>query len=235
MPVLLLAQGDPQAKDLLRKTIQARYGLRPPALDSLQLDLKGRVRAKLGPITTWVPVEAGARFQFPGSLRWDFSVKAVGVQIGSGSEAFDGTTYRVARGSKATVIENSETISSLQRRLWAMAAIFLTPLGEQFVKLNAISANQLEATNTQINSAVKLNLRADNSLESVEVECLNPDSEKNQLFKLVLSEDQNPVNDMMLPCKISAFWDNNPYFELEPTLADSNVNIPVSTFTLETA
>ena len=43
MPVLLLAQGDPQAKDLLRKAIHARYGLRPPALDSLHINFKGRL------------------------------------------------------------------------------------------------------------------------------------------------------------------------------------------------
>ena len=38
MPVLLLAQGDPRAKDMLRKAIEARYGLRPVPLESLKLD-----------------------------------------------------------------------------------------------------------------------------------------------------------------------------------------------------
>ena len=82
MPVLLLAQGDTTSKDMLRHAIEARYGLRPPVLESLQIDFKGRVRAKLGPINTWVPVEATAYFNFPTSMRWDFSVKAAGVQIG---------------------------------------------------------------------------------------------------------------------------------------------------------
>lgn len=234
MPVLLLAQGDPHAKDMLRKVIQARYGLRPPVLESLKIEFKGRVRAKLGPVSTWVPVEATARFIFPSAMRWDFIVRAVGVQIGSGVEAFDGTTYRTARGNKAaTVIEDGETISSMQRRLWAIAAVFLTPLGEHFVKLEATGDYELEACNTQINGAVKLHLRGDNSLDHVEAMCLNPDTERHQKFSLRLSDEQASINEMILPTKISAFWDDDPYFEVEPILAEANLSLAEPIFTLE--
>lgn len=234
MPVLLLAQGDPTAKDMLRKAIQARYGLRPPALESLQIAFKGRVRAKLGPISTWVPVEATARFNFPRSMRWDFIVRAVGVQIGSGVEAFDGTTYRSARGHKpAAAEEDKALISSLQRRLWAIAAVLLTPLGDHFVKLSVIGENQLEACNTQIDGAVNLHLRADSTLDFVDMKCLNPDTEREQVFTLRLSEEQSPINDLMLPSKISAFWDGEPYFEVEPVLAEANPAIAETVFTLE--
>jgi hypothetical protein len=112
VPVLLLAQGDVMSKDMLRRAIEARYGLRPPALESLRIDFKGRARAKLGPLATWVPVDATAYFNFPTSMRWDFAVRAVGVQIGSGVEAFDGVNYRSVRGSKAaSVIANPDSIS----------------------------------------------------------------------------------------------------------------------------
>ncbi|MBZ0281055.1 MAG: hypothetical protein K8L97_09955 [Anaerolineae bacterium] len=234
MPVLLLAQGDPTAKDMLRKAIQARYGLRPPALESLQIQFKGRVRAKLGPITTWVPVEATARFSFPQSMRWDFIVRAVGVQIGSGVEAFDGVTYRSARGNKtAEAVEDAAMVSSLQRRLWAIAAVLLTPLGDHFVKLSVIGENLLEACNTQIDGAVNLHLRTDSIIDYVDVKCLNPDTEREQVFTLRLSEEQAPINDLMLPHKISTFWDDEPYFEVEPVLADSNPAIAETVFTLE--
>src|SRR4051812_20942919 len=126
MPVLLLAQGDPQAKDLLRKAIQARYGLRPPALESLHINFKGRARAKLGPVKTWVPVEAIGRFCFPDKMRWDFAVKAVGMQLNSGTEAFDGTAYRNTRKSKsADTSDDQKQIASMQHRLWAIAAVML--------------------------------------------------------------------------------------------------------------
>ena len=233
MPVLLLAQGDPTSKDLLRRAIEARYGLRPPTLESLRIDFKGRVRAKLGPIATWVPVDATAYFSFPTAMRWDFAVKAVGVQIGSGLEAFDGTTYRSARGGKAAaVILNPDLISSMQRRLWAIASVLLTPLGEHFVKLSSPGQQTLQVTNTQIDASILLHLRGDHTLDFVEVGCLNPDSDTQQQFTLRLSDEQRLINDLMLPCKITSFWDGEPYFEVEPQTAEVNPVIPEAMFSL---
>ncbi len=233
MPVLLLAQGDPESKDVLRHAIEARYGLRPPVLESLRINFKGRARAKLGPIMTWVPVEAIAQFTFPTSMRWDFIVRAVGVPIGSGTEAYDGSSYRSARGNKtAADLSNSELASSMQRRLWAIAALFLTPLGEHFVKLATKGENVLEVTNTQVNSTIQLHLRPDHTLDYVEVECMNPDTERQQTFRLNLSQELCSVDELILPCKISAFWDGEPYFEIEPVAAESNPTIADSVFTL---
>lgn len=233
MPVLLLAQGDPQSKDMLRRAIEARYGLRPPALDSLRIDFKGRVRAKLGPISSWVPVEATAQFQFPNAMRWDFIVRAAGVQLGSGIEAFDGLVYRTGRGNRGTTeLPDPELVSSMQKRLWAIAALLLTPLGEHFVKVSAQGDHTLQVTNTQIDSTILLHLNPDNTLDHVEVDCLNPDTLRQQKFTLSLSTDQELVNDMMLPCKISAFWDSEAYFEVQPVGAEANPSIPQSVFTL---
>jgi hypothetical protein len=234
MPVLLLAQGDPQAKNLLRQAIEARYGLRPPVIESLRIDFKGRARAKVGPITTWVPVDASAQFRFPNQMRWDFTVRPFGLPVHRGVEAFDGTTYRIARGNSTPTIINDEAhISSMRRRLWAIAALLLTPLGEHFVKLAANGDNSFEAANTQLHDAVNLNLRSNNTLDYVQVKCLNPDTEQQQTFFMRLSEDQSAVNDLMLPCKISTFWDDNPYYEVEPILAESNPAIPEAVFTLD--
>jgi hypothetical protein len=233
VPVLLLAQGDAEAKDLLRKAIEARYGLRPPALESLQIDFKGRVRAKIGPITAWVPVDATAYFQFPTSMRWDFTVKPVGVSMQRGVDAFDGATYRRMRGGGTPqMVGDNQQINSIQGRLWAIAALFLTPLGEHFVKLTATGSNSLDATNTQINDTVRLCLRPDNTLDHVQVACLNPDTDKQQTFFLRTSTDQSAVSEFMLPCKISTFWDDTPYFEVEPIRVDSNSNIAETVFTL---
>ncbi len=233
MPVLLLAQGDAEAKDLLRKAIEARYGLRPPAIESLQIDFKGRVRAKVGPITTWVPVDATAYFHFPTSTRWDFTVRPAGVTVQRGVDAFDGAAYRRVRGGgEPQVITDSQLVASTLSRLWAIAALLLTPLGEHFVRLTATGPNTLDAINTQINDSVSLHLRPDNTLDQVQVSCLNPDTEQQQIFTLRLSADQALVNDLVLPQKICAFWDDAPYFEVEPIRVETNPPIPEATFTL---
>ncbi|MBA3872531.1 MAG: hypothetical protein H0X30_25620 [Anaerolineae bacterium] len=232
MPVLLLAQGDAQAKDLLRKAIHARYGLRPPALDSLHINFKGRARAKLGPVNMWVPVEAIGRFCFPDKMRWDFAVKAVGVQLNSGTESFDGTTYHTTRKSKSAGSDEKQQAESMQHRLWAIAAVMLTPLGEMFVKLKYNTANELEACNTRFNGAVNLHLRADQTLNYVETSCQNPDSGRQEMFTLRLSDELVSFGDLILPSKISAFWNNESYFEIEPMDAAANVTIEDDVFAL---
>lgn len=233
MPVLLLAQGDPQAKDLLRRAIEARYGLAPPAIESLELDLRGRIRARVGPITTWVPLQIQTRFRFPTAMRWDFIVKPVGVAIQRGVDAFDGTTYRRLRGGGTpTVVEDRSLIESSQRQLWALAAMFLTPLGEHFVRLSLTDELQFEAVNTLFNDPVRLCLRPDHSLERVEVTCTNPDSGQIQVFSLRLSAEQTPIDSIMLPNRISAFWDDAPYFEAEPVRVANNTSIDDAVFTL---
>lgn len=235
MPVLLLAQGDPQAKDLLRKAIQARYGLRPPALESLHINFRGRARAKIGPVNMWVPVEAIGRFCFPDKMRWDFAVKAAGVQVNSGTEAFDGSAYRNTRRSKSAAVTNDQQqIESMQHRLWAIAAVMLTPLGEMFVKLKANAQNEIEACNTRFNGAVNLHLRPDQKLDYVVTNCQNPDTGKQETFRLQLSDELISFGDLILPGKISAFWNSEPYFEIEPMDAAANPPIADTVFELTT-
>lgn len=233
MPVLLLAQGDPQAKDLLRRAIEARYANSPPAIDHLRMDMNGRVRAKVGPLMTWVPLHIRASFQFPNAVRWDFSVRPVGVPVQRGTEAYDGSVYRQARGRRAEMIENVDVIHSLRHRLWAMAAVLLTPLGEHFVKLEASGDFDLDATNTTLGDTVRLRLREDYTLDQVQVNCLNPESGRRQMFTLMLSAELKPVDDIMLPRKIQAFWDDQPYYEVEPTHIENRTGIADEVFSLE--
>lgn len=233
MPVLLLARGDAQAKDMLRRAIEARYGVTPPAIDHLQIDLKGRARVKVGPIHTWVPMDISAQFRFPTASRWDFVVKPAGLAVQRGVEAFDGGTYRYLRGNNAPEVSvDEEMITSLQRRLWAMAAVLLTPLGEHFVELEWQDDYSLQAHNTMFKDGVSLCLRDDYSLERVEVPCLNPDNQQQQLFSLRLSQEQEPVNGIMMPCRISAYWDDTPYFEAEPVRVENSTTIPDVVFAL---
>lgn len=233
MPVLLLAYGDPKAKDLLRRAIEARYGLRPPAIESLQLQFNGRARARLGPVSTWVPVEAAAYFHLPKAMRWDFTVKPFGLQIQRGVESFNGETYRSTRGGKPVTVETrTEIVQSLRRRLWTVAALLLTPLGEGFVQLALNADKSFHARNAQLDDTVTVFLRPNHTIEYAQVECLNPDTNRQQKFMLRLSEEQVSINDLMLPAKISAFWDDEPTFEIEPISADSVTVIADEMFTL---
>lgn len=233
MPVLLLAQGDPQAKDLLRRAIEARYGASPPAIESLELDMHGRVRTQIGPLKAWIPLEIQARFRFPSAMRWDFIARPAGIAVQRGVDTFDGTVYRRLRGGDTpAIVEDQNLVRSAQSRLWALAALFLTPLGEHFVRLTQADDHCFEAANTLINDAVRLRLLPGYGLERVDVACFNPDAGLTQLFNLRLSADQRPVDGVMLPCKIGAFWDDEPHYEVQPVRVASNPAIADSVFTL---
>lgn len=235
MPVLMLARGDDAARDLLRKAIEARYGTRPPAFDSLKIDFSGRVNTRIGPIKTWVPLDVTAQFILPNRMRWDFTAKPAGVPVRRGVEAYDGTNLRTLSGNKPTLINDENAVSALQRRLWAIAALLLTPLGDHFVELSANGERALVARNTQIDAAVDVRLMStedDNRLREVAVDCFNPDQNEQQRFILRPSPDLASFDGLLLPTKISAFWGETPWFEMEPTAAESDPEIEDSVFTL---
>lgn len=236
MPVLLLAFGEPAAKDMLRKAIEARYGMRPPALDSLKLDFKGRARVKVGPVITWVPVDATAYFRFPNAMRWDFTVKPLGLSVQRGVEAFDGEIFRRSRGGKAPIIiTEPDQIQSMRRRLWGVASILLTPLSNTFVKVTQTGNYSFEATNTKLDDSAHIFLLGNQKIDQVKVTCLNPDTNKVQDYVISLSDELVTINDLIIPKKITASWDDEPSFEIEPNAAESNPNIPDSVFKLEEA
>jgi hypothetical protein len=235
MPVLLLARGDEDARDLLRKAIEARYGMRPPAFDSLRIDFSGRVHTRIGPVKTWVPLDLTAQFALPNAMRWDFVAKPIGIPVRRGVESYDGEHLRTMSGNdRPNIIEDTELVVSSQKRLWAIAALLLTPIGDHFVELSMAEDGSLVATNTQINTPVHLKLREDFRIEEVFVDCLNPDKQESQRFSLRPSEDLSTFDDLLLPTKIAAFWDDTPWFEMEPKSAEDDPELPAAIFSLET-
>lgn len=234
MPVLLLAQGDAAAKDMLRRAIEARYGPRPPALDRLQIDFKGRSRVKVGPVMTWVPVDVVAYFSFPTAMRWDFIIKPMGLPVQRGIEAYDGTTYRSMRGGKAPhVVDDPAAVSAIRQRLWAVASVMLMPLSDLFVRLEQIAEGGLRATNTQLGDFADIYLRPDDKIDYVSVHCLNPDSGDVQDFIVRTSPEQKPVDDLLIPEKLTMLWDEEPTIELTPEQARINPELPPALFTLD--
>lgn len=232
MPVLLLARGDTQSRDLLKRAIEARYGLRPPVIETMELSFKGRARVKLGPMTTWVALETETWFRLPEAMRWDFVVKPVGVPIQRGIESYDGDTFRRVRGGKMTHLDDKPLIESAQRRLWAIAALLLTPLGDSFVQLERADDYTITATNTNLGAAVQVHLQDDYRLREVSVPCLNPDTNQQSVFRLVTEGETVSFDELLFPQRIKAFWEDTPWFEAEPTIARHNTDIDEATFTL---
>ncbi len=233
MPVLLLCQGEPAAKDLLRKAIEARYGINPPAFEKLQIAFKGRARVDLALMKTWVPVEATASFIMPTHLRWDFVIKPLKLPVRRGVEAFDGQTYRSGRGSQTEEKTQTDMLTSARGRLWAVAALLLTPLSDYNITLSVCGERCIEAQNTKLQDTVKLHLREDYTIERAEVDCVNPDTKRTQLHTLQVPQQQIPINELMLPEKVVAYWDDEIAYEMEPVEVLHNPDFNEGIFRLE--
>ena len=73
------------------------------------LQLKGRARAKIGPVATWVPLEGTAYFKFPVLDALEFHhAPGWSLALSSGEEAFDGEVCRKRH--------NREPIIAVERR-----------------------------------------------------------------------------------------------------------------------
>jgi hypothetical protein len=232
MPVLMLARGDPAAKDRLRAAIEARYGFRPPTLETLELAMKGRIHSKVGLITTWLPIDFTVRLKFPQCIAWEYVVHPLGLAVRRAAEAYDGTALRRKHTSALSAVSDPVLTDSVQKRLWALAAALLMPLTEHYVELTSVGEHVLSATHRDTGNTAQITLKPDYSISSVEIRCYNPAAEKEQMYRLVLPGGYVTLNDLILPAKIASYWDNELDFEFELVRAVINPLLDTKTFTM---
>ncbi len=231
MAILLLARGDEEARTLMRKAIEARYGTRPLFLDSIQLGFKGRARVKVGPVMTWVPLVIDAYLRFPDTVRWDFTVKPMGLPVQRGVEAVFGDVYRSERGKRKEMKDDPALVDNLRQRLWSLAALLLTPMAESYVTLESVGPLAFTATNTQTQDSATVQLNDDYSIASVSIDCLNLESGQEQTYTLRAQSEIVSMDDVALPGQVTAFWDDQPHFEVQLTSANYQTELPDSLFT----
>ena len=235
MPILLLSRGDKEGRDLLRKALEARYGMNVPSIETLKIDFAGRVRAKLGPISTWVPLETTTYFAFPGKGRWDFSIRAVGVPLKGGSNAVSGMGYRKRqRNGEVEIVTHPEHARAA--RLWCYTAggMLLIPLSQQFIELKGTGERSFIAINLETKDSIEVTLYEDFTVSKVSTRCANPEMNfQEQLFTLLAEDGQIAVNEFMLPAKLTTLWDDEEENEVKPVTVEMNPTLSDSIFTLE--
>lgn len=237
MPVLLLARGDKEGRDLLRKALEARYGLGAPAIETLRIQLSGRALTRLGPLTLWLPLTTTAGFDFPGRCRWDFSIRLAGLPLQVGVNAFDGAVFRrQRRAGQLQVVTQPDQVRSARLRLMVAYGMLLTPLTLENIELKATGRRSFEATNTDCRDSVHVTLHDDYTVDGVSTTCLNPQQDnREQLFTFQSVAGQQAVNDFILPEKICILWDNVPEYEVVPVAVESSPVLDDAFFRLESS
>lgn len=225
MSVLLLARGDSLAKDLLRAAIETRYGFSPPQLEALQLEVKGRMRARLGPVSRWLPFGATLTLKLPLSFHYEYTLRLSGVPVRRSIQAYDGMVLRHDEGGEPTVVTDSQVIQSVQQRLWAALSLLLIPLTEGHITLHAAGEHLIEATNSVTDDTALIVLNDDYSVQYVQTTAFNPQEEENQVFRLELASEYVNIDGLQLPETITCSWDDEPFLEIEPV--EAMVNPPM--------
>jgi hypothetical protein len=228
LPVLLMSRGDAQAKDLLRRVIEARYGYQPPVIETLRITMRGRAPAQIGPFTINAGLDITASFRFPSALRFDFVGRAFGISFRRNSVAFDGTTvYRTNSVRPDSQISDTEIYRAF---LWGAASFFLTPLGEHFVELNSTGEHSFDAKNIQTGSVAHLQLHSDKHLDTIQV--MSVVNGQSRPFALQLDRERMLVNDLALPTHVTVSW-NGTNYRFMPIAAEVNPQLSDRLFTLQ--
>lgn len=232
MPVLLLAYGDPQAKKLLVKAIERRYGFSPPAIEKLRIYFKGRTHTRIGPVKTWVSTDVATHFIFPRSMRSDTTLKPFRLPVQKSTEAFDGEIYRTNKGGKVTVDEQKNRIRLLQGRMWTMAALLLTPLSESYIKLTLVDERTFTALDTKMDTSITIQLRDDATVQCITTQFLDNETDRQYTYEMLLSQEIIDISGLPIPKTLCTSLDGEPLMELKPERVKFEAEIPTAIFTL---
>lgn len=231
MPVLLLAQGDLAAKDILKGAIQARYGTRPPMLETMRIDFRGRASMKIGEARQFMPIDVTALFRFPNAMRWDLVVRPPGGVARRLIESTDGHSFYLSPDGKAPrLVTNAQQQHSMVRRMWAFAAMMLSPMSEMYVRLTEIDQTHFKATHLRFSDSVYVKVDGLSRLAQVHTHCLNPHAMRQQAYTLSFAKQQALVDGLNLPTKLRVSWDKRPFMELRPYAVEQDIHIPDSIF-----
>jgi len=231
MPVLLLAQGDLPAKNLLKSAIKARYGMKPPILDSVRMDFRGRASVKVGRARRFVPADVTALFRFPNAMRLDIVLRPPGMVSQRIIESTDGYRFYYTPDNKSPrMVTDSQHQHSMVRRMWMMAAMMLTPMSDMHVRLTETGNNTFKATHLRFSDSVHVNLDGISRLDHMQVHCINPHIMRQQAYTMAFSKKQAEVDGLNIPGKMRIYWGKTPAMELAPYAIEQDINIPDSIF-----
>lgn len=224
MKFLLLAQGDPVGKDLLKRLVAARYGSSPPALDTLRVTYKGRSRAALWRIPLWARVEATATYRFPLQFKWEFKIRLLGFLRSSFATSFDGQTVYHQRGFQVEQETDTALVESARRRAWSETVFFVSPLiANQEVRVEGLDGHAFLARLPGSPDDVAIvRLREDDSLAEIEVERVDPDDGQRKRQYLRPVGELAHVNGLILPQSVQRYWGDELFMELSPVAAELN-------------
>lgn len=234
MSFLLLAQGDPIGKDLLKKLVIARYGFSPPAMETLRIRYRGRSRSKLGPFPVWVSLDATATYCFPLMMKWEMKVSVLRLFRSSYTTSFDGQAVYEQQGIHVTRSTDADMVESARRRAWSEAVFFVSPLiADRDVRVEGVDARSFRARLSGYdNDFAIVRLEDDHTLKEIEVERADPWGGERKTQYIRTRGSLIKVDGLLLPPLVQRYWGDKMFMELEPVAVEINPALTPDDFVL---
>ncbi len=234
MNFLMLTQGDPIGLDLLKKMVEARYGMHPPAIESARVSYEGTSEANLGPIPFKAHVNAVATYHFPFLMKWDFKLRMLRFMRSSYATSFDGEAVYERQGGKVTRSTEASQVASARHRAWAETVTFISPLiADHNVRVEGIDSRSFRILAPGFPETVAIaRLGEGNRLDAVEVNRTDPNDGKIKVQRLVLCGELKRVGDLILPERLERYWADHLFMTLRPVAVELNPTFSAGEFAL---
>jgi hypothetical protein len=230
MAFLSLSRGDPAARELLERAIRARYGLRPPALDSRRIWMTARGK---GPLGLPVSIHTTAAYIFPNQWRWEQTRKLFGLTLGSSLATLDRATYYEQTKSETTKTDDPRTVDGMRKRLWAEIVFSLTSLTLPGMTLKSVDDSTFTAMrDVEPEAVATIHLNADDSI-SVETAYYQPAQKQDVPFKMTSQGGLQTLEGFVVPKQIIYQWGTGPGEVFTIVKAEANPTLPPDEFELQ--
>jgi hypothetical protein len=227
----MLARAEPEARALLQRALRARYGIRPVPVESIRLHMMGAARGPLG-----LPVRVERVGAYVGTTHWrvESQHKLFGVSLRRCVESFDGGAVFIAEGKLVTGHSDPLVLASYRRRLWAVNALFLTPLTGEHTTLKMAGERVIQAiSDANTDDVATLTFNPDDTLAQVEVQRYRLQDQRTLAFVLRPENGLQTLNEFVVPVRIAFQWADSPAEVFSVTGVELNPRIPLTEFTMQ--
>jgi hypothetical protein len=228
MSILLLTQGDQRAKDLLKRAIMARYHTSPLALEALRIDYRGRGNIKIGPVQSWIPLEARLYFRFPDAMRWDYSVRPLGLPLQRGTGSYFNEHFYSQHHPKP--ITSNTILEHLRLCIWAMGAVMLTPLSDMSIRVETLSSLSFTVINSVTRDRFEVMLDRDYMVQAIRFSSFNVEEERRQVITVRPSVEMLLLDGLPIPSHVEVFRNDNLLYKADVVNVVSNPQLDTNDF-----
>lgn len=223
MAFLSLSKADPTSRELLKRAVRARYGMRPIPIEGIGLALAGAIPGPLSlQIKRTVNLIATSNYYW----RWEEARKLLFLNQGTTLQVLENGKGYLGKPGELAEMTTPEAIKGSYIMTWSLLVFLVTPLTVQGVTLQSTGDNTFQAfQNRRPDVVATVELWAEDGI-SVTADCYYPPAGK--VVKLNISSQGGiqTFGDFAFPQQIVFTWNGTQRESFNVTGAQPNAQPP---------